>query len=288
MKSMTGYGYSRVTQDTRCVTVELRSVNHRYLDIAPRLPKNLLFLEESLTGAIKDRISRGHIDVYIDYKNTVSGQMTIDEDLLKRYCDGIKTIGDLTGSHETPPPSFYALLPDVMRLEPVEDDNDAITELLLNALNTALDNVLVMREREGTKLKEDILKYTSSIAHTVDQIAEAAPAVPVKYRKRLENRLNEMQLHDIDPVRIAQEVGIMADRCAVDEEIARLRSHIAQIKTICGHDTACGKQLDFVVQEMNREMNTIGSKASDESISKMVISGKNDIEKLREQVQNVE
>ena len=285
---MTGYGYSRVTQDTRCVTVELRSVNHRYLDIAPRLPKNLLFLEESLTGAIKNRISRGHIDVYIDYKNSVSGQMTINKDLLKLYCEGIKTISDLTGNHETVPPSFYALLPDVMLLEPVEEDNDAITGLLLTALNTALDNVLVMRGREGKKLQEDILKYASSISCTLDQIAEAAPAVPVKYRKRLENRLNEMQLHDIDPVRIAQEVGIMADRCAVDEEIARLRSHIAQIKTICGQDSACGKQLDFIVQEMNREMNTIGSKASDEAISKMVINGKNDIEKLREQVQNVE
>ncbi len=288
MKSMTGYGYSRMTQDTRCITVEIRSVNHRYLDIAPRLPKNLLFLEETLTGTIKSRISRGHIDVYVDYRNTVPGIMKIDKDLVERYRDGIDQISALIGREEAVLPSFYAMLPDVMRVEPVQDDADAVKALLLSALDEAIDSVVVMREREGKKLRDDILMYASSISATVDLIAEAAPSVPLKYQKRLEKRLSELKLHDIDPVRIAQEVGMMADRCAVDEEIARLRSHITQIRTVCDQESACGKQMDFIVQEMNREMNTIGSKASDEAISKMVISGKNDIEKLREQVQNVE
>lgn len=288
MRSMTGYGRGQLTQDTRMCSVEIRAVNHRYLDLAPRISKKLLYLETAINQRIKARISRGHLDIYIDYKNTDPGKLLIDEKLVECYKNCIAIIGEHTGNFENPPPSFYATLPDVIRIEPDEDDSEVITDLVLSTLDIALDDLVNMREREGSHLKKDIQDYLFSINSIVEKISVAAPEVPEKYHKRLINRLTEMHLENFDETRILQEVALMADRCAIDEEISRLRSHLNQAKLLSDHESECGKQFDFIIQEMNREMNTIGSKASDESISKMVIQGKALIEKLREQIQNVE
>ncbi len=285
---MTGYGYGQVTKESGSFTVEIRAVNHRYLDVSPKLSKKLLFLEESLNKEVKERIIRGHLDIYLEYKNAMPGRVVIDESILDCYRKGIAAIGAIIGCKEEPPSSYYAGLPEVMRIEPAEDNQESVHALFAEALAQALDSVIIMREREGMKLREDILTYCASIEETVKAIAGLAPSVPEKYRQRLLNRLKELKADQIDPARIAQEIGIIADRCAVDEEIARLHSHIHQIRTIADREGACGKQLDFIVQEMNREMNTIGSKASDEGITNLVIHGKSLIEKLREQVQNVE
>jgi len=289
MQSMTGYGRYRVCRDGRELTLELKAVNHRFLDISFRLPKNLSFVEDALRTRInQSELRRGHLDVFITYQNsrTDARDVRIDEALLKAFNKALKESEKALGSYKRATVAEVLSLSGALSVSQAEEDTDAVTELTLEAFEGAVEALTNMREREGAHLAEDLLSNRSELARLRSQIAERAPQVPEEYRKRLESRLEEWELSAVDPQRVAQEVAIMADRCAIDEELSRLESHIAQFRDSVENGTEVGRKLDFLLQEMNREVNTMGSKASDAQLAQCVVDAKCIIEKLREQVQN--
>ncbi len=285
---MTGYGYAKASDLSRQITVEIRSVNHRFFDASIRCQRSLMFLEDTIRQTARSALERGHIDVFVDYKNSAGSIVNVNDSLAGMYQDALSRLADrLQMKNEELPLSFYAALPEILTVEQAEDDKEQIGVLLMDALSQAICQVEQMRLTEGENLKNDLLVKLSEIENGLQRIEQLAPQVPIRYAERLERRIAELIGDKADPQRIAQEVGIMADRCAVDEEITRFKSHIAQFRETIHLESACGKKLDFLIQEMNREMNTIGSKASDESITRLVVQCKTLIEKLREQIQNV-
>jgi len=290
MQSMTGYGRGTAHRDGREITVELKSVNHRYLDLAFRLPKGLTFLEDTLRTCLQQsQVKRGHVDVFVSYANTRQDaqKLTVDHTLLAGFQEAIKKAGKLLGGYRKASMAEVMTLSGALTVTQADEDVEAVRGLAAQATQAALEALISMRSREGDNLREDLRNHLKTVVTLREEIAQRAPTVPVEYRKRLENRLNEWQINDVDPQRIAQEVALMADRCAIDEELSRLQSHIDQFETILTEEAQPGKKLDFLLQEMNREVNTIGSKASDARIAKAVVDAKCTLEKLREQVQNV-
>ena len=289
MQSMTGYGRYRACSDGRELTIELKTVNHRFLDIAFRLPKNLMFLEDSLRSLInRSSLCRGHLDVFVTYQNNRTDAQTVQIDpvLLRAFHHAMKESADLLEDYKRSSVAEVLTLSGALRITQAEEDVEAVTSLASEAFEGALAALTAMREREGQHLKQDLLQNLDEVARIRQCILQRAPQVPLEYRQRLQARLDEWQLGSTDPQRVAQEVAIMADRCAIDEELSRLEGHIAQFTETVQNGREVGRKLDFLIQEMNREINTIGSKASDAEIAQCVVDAKCGVEKLREQVQN--
>lgn len=287
---MTGFGRSQVSRDGRELFMELKSVNHRYLDVSFRLPKPLAFAEEALRGWIRDcGIRRGHLELSVTYRNscTDAKTVTLDRALVEQLA---RETRDIAAALRQSPPSVYELiqLGDALSLTQAEDDADELTKLLEEAFGKAQAALERMREAEGKTLLEDLRGNLTTVKEAAARVGELAPSVPLEYRERLESRLREWNVEVADPARVAQEVALMADRCAIDEELSRLQSHFRQFEKCFTQDGETGRRMDFLLQEINREINTIGSKASHAEITNCVVEMKSALEKLREQVQNIE
>ncbi len=290
MRSMTGCGSGKVQQDGWEVTVALKTVNHRFLDIGMRLPRNLSFLEQTVRDCISRKISRGHADVFLTVKRTDASAVDIecDEDLAGRYLEAAKQIAGKTGVQNDLTVSRLMKMEGVLTLNEREMDEELVSFICAEATGIAAAQLVQMREREGAHLREDLTVHLDAADALRTMILKRAPAVVDEYREKLETRLKNLLTEPVEPQRLAQEVAIIADRCAIDEELARLDSHIRQMRKYLESENEIGKKMDFLIQEMNREANTIGSKASDAAIAQHVVDLKSEIEKLREQIQNVE
>ncbi len=290
MQSMTGYGRCRACCDGREMTVELKTVNHRFLDLSFRLPKNLAFLEDALRFRINGSgLRRGHVDVFLTYQNTRADAraVRVDVALLEAFNAALGQAEKELEPYKRPTVSDILELSGAVTVSQAEEDAEAVTALALEALDGALEKLFDMREREGVHLADDLLRYLDELSALRERMASRAPMVPEEYRKRLEARLEEWRVSPADPQRLAQEVALLADRCAIDEELSRLQSHIDQFRESLHGTDEVGRRLDFLLQEMNREINTMGAKASDAQIAQSVLDAKCVVEKLREQVQNV-
>jgi len=290
VKSMTGYGRCHIEEDGREMTVEVKSVNHRFLDISYRLSRTLSFLDDAVRKGVGARLARGHVDVFVSYANhrQDAKEVRVDTALAVAYKKALGELALAVGKDSDVPLSDYARLPDVLTVQEKEEDQQAVRELFERALSGALDALIEMREQEGERMRADILEKIGNIAGIREKVAERAPLVVSEYRDKLHQRIAALTDGEIDEARLITEVAIFADRAAIDEELVRLLSHIAAIRETVELSEPVGRKFDFLVQELNREVNTIGSKASDTMIAQAVVSAKGEIEKLREQVQNVE
>ena len=290
MFSMTGCGVGRACRDGWEVTAEMKTVNHRFLDLSMRLPRNISFLEQTAREIIGQKLRRGHVDIYISVRNTETSSVsvTVDRELARRYSEEGKALSETIGAENDLSVSKLLMMEGVTTLTEKEMDEELLSSVCTDALNSALDHVLFMREKEGAHLRKDLQIHLDCAGALREKIIERAPRVVTEYREKLEARLKSLFADGVDPSRIAQEVALMADRCAIDEELARLESHLRQMRTYLDAEGEIGKKMDFLIQEMNRETNTIGSKAQDAEIAKLVVDLKSEIEKLREQIQNVE
>jgi len=291
MYSMTGYGKGSSSSDGREMTVELKSVNHRYLDVGMRLPRHLSFLEDPIRSALTNRLSRGHVDVFVNYRNLRSDARTVEIDapLLSAFVAAARQANETLGLRDDLSLTAALRLPDVSNVRETDEDTDAVLSLLNSAINNAIDAILVMREQEGDRLRVYLDRCNDTVESLTEQIAKRAPIVVNEYRAKLDERIAILLGNvEVDRARLATEVALFADKASIDEEITRLHSHIAQMRILLTDKEPAGRKLDFVVQEMNREFNTIGSKANDGELTRLVLTGKAEIEKIREQVQNIE
>ena len=287
MRSMTGYGKCQLQRGTWEVTIELRAVNHRYLDVAMRLPRNLLFLEDGVRKGL-NQLVRGHVDVYVTVRQTEGASRVAEADtaLAASYVAAAKAIAQATGAADDLTVSRLLKLEGVTTLTESAMDEEAVSALCQDALAGAMANLDDMRLREGENLRADLAEHLDNVAALREQVVGYAPKVVEEYRARLTERLAKLPIEPVDPARLAQEVAIMTDKCAIDEELSRLMSHITQLRRYLDMQGETGKKMDFLIQEMNRETNTIGSKCSDAAIAQCVVDMKSEIEKLREQIQN--
>ncbi|MFZ5987110.1 MAG: YicC/YloC family endoribonuclease [Bacillota bacterium] len=291
IKSMTGFGRGKSQGEGKEFLVEIKTVNHRYSDIYIKIPRQISFLEDKVREAVGKIISRGKVDVYISYDDFSEESKTIliDEGLVKTYIKSVELLRDKYGLKDDISVSLIAKFPDILKVEKAEQDEEKIWSLLSEALDNALEALISMRKIEGEGLKNDLLERASSIENIVKEISIRAPEVVKEYKYKLENRLKELlDQQVVDENRIATEVAIFADRCSIDEELVRLGSHINQLRETVEINQPVGRKLDFLLQEMNREINTIGSKANDLNITKNVVEIKSELEKIREQIQNIE
>ena len=291
MYSMTGYGRGTASSDGRELTVELKSVNNRFLDIGLKLPRQLSFLEDSLRRRLSEALSRGHVDVFVNYRNTRSDAKTvrIDEALLGAYLTSARESAKALGLTDDITLSRALSLPDVTTILPADEDQDALTALAEQAMSLAIDGLKAMRWKEGERLKADLSARIDTMTGFAAQVEKRAPAVVEEYRAKLTARIEDLlQETEVDRARLATEVAIFADRAAIDEEIVRLNTHLVHFKELLVAQEPVGRKMDFLVQEMNRECNTIGSKANDAELTSIVLLSKAEIEKLREQIQNIE
>ena len=291
IRSMTGYGRGEYENGGRKYVVEIKTVNHRYADIFVKVPRQISFIEDRVRQTVSKNLSRGKIDVYVNYESNEedSKLVVIDDTLAESYFNAVRLLKDKFDLQDDISTSLVSRFPDVLKVEKAEEDADVIWEGLKFALDEAIDYVIKMRENEGEGLKKDFLKKAAYVEGLVGEISNRAPEVVKDYKQRLETRIKELlEQQTIDESRLAMEVAIFADRCSIDEELVRIKSHINQLRQILDADQPIGRKLDFLIQEMNREINTIGSKANDLIITKNVIEIKSEIEKIREQVQNVE
>lgn len=291
IKSMTGFGRATSQGKNRSFDVEIKTVNHRYLDVNIRLPKSLLSLEENIRKLVSERLKRGKVDLFITQNMLQKEDLEakFNKKLADSYVRCLEDIKETYSVRDDISVSLIAKFSDVISLEYKEEDLEEIWGDLKEPLEAALNLLVEMRIREGEKLKEDIISRCKNIKIMVESIAKRAPQIPIEYKEKLQNRLKElMDEHSVDEGRLVMEVALFADKACIDEEIVRLNSHIAQVKATLQLDEAVGRKLDFIVQEMNRETNTIGSKANDLEICNLVLNMKSEIEKIREQIQNVE
>ncbi len=289
MLSMTGYGRGRACRDGRELLLEMKAVNHRFLDVSFRLPKALAFLEEPLRARLgTGEMMRGHVELTVTYGNTRedANAVLIDLPLLTQCAQAARSAAEALGQ---PPPSVAELIAmsGALRVTPADEDAGAVTALAEEAYREAFAQLQTMREREGAAMAADLEANLTRTEELARKIAGRAPAVPEASRERLTARLAEWNVQAADPQRIAQEVAVLADKCAVDEELSRLGSHFVQFRQCLGLPGEAGRRMDFLLQEMNRETNTIGSKACDAEIAQCVVEMKCLLEKLREQVQNI-
>ena len=291
MKSMTGYRKGVAARDGRELTVELKGVNHRFLDIGMRVPRILSCTEDTIRRVIGERLSRGHIDVYLNYRNTRSDAKTvhIDTQLAEAYVRAARSLPTRLGLDDDLTIASVLRLPDVTEIVAADEDSDALISLAEEATGAAIDVLEVMRTAEGERLKTALLSGVDSMAAYRETILQRAPSVVEDYRRKLTERIEQaLSDADIDRARLATEVALFADRACIDEELVRLESHIAQFRAYLEAAEPIGRKMDFLIQEMNRECNTIGSKANDAELTNTVLLCKAEIEKLREQIQNVE
>lgn len=291
MHSMTGYGRMSVERDGRQLTVELKSVNHRFLDLSFRMPRSFNFLEDSARKLIGEYLSRGHVDLFATYRNTRedSRRVEVDQALLDAYMTALDDIAETTGLEDDRTLSLATRLPDVLTVAEADEDQDALRALMREALTGALEQMQAMREKEGEALKRDISARIDTLEKMTGEIEARYPETVAEYQQKLKARVEELLGGAaMDEQRLMQEVAVMADRSAIAEETVRLHSHFAQVRGFMEASEPVGRKLDFIVQELNREVNTISSKSQDVPITRLVVEAKAEIEKIREQVQNVE
>ena len=291
LRSMTGFGRCEIADQDRKVIVEMKSVNHRYCDITIKMPKKLGFFEAAIRSLLKKYIQRGKVDVFITYEDYTENRSCLkyNRELAAEYLKALRQMQADFGIEDDIRVSSLSRYPDVLVLEEQPVDEDELWHFLEEAIKRACDGLVETRTREGEQLKQDLIAKLDGMLDTVGYIAERSPEIITEYRARLEDKVREL-LGDanIDEGRIARETTIYADKLCVDEEIVRLRSHIESTKATLESGGGVGRKLDFIAQEMNREANTILSKANDLAISNKAIDLKTDIEKVREQIQNIE
>jgi len=289
MLSMTGYGRAMRDMDGRQLTIELKSVNHRFLDLSFRMPRNLMFLEDEARKLIGAKLARGHVDVFMTYRNMRSDarSVTVDKALFDAYASALSGLAndDIRDDRSL---MSIARLPDVLVVSEAEEDQDALRNLLRETLNEALDQLLVMRRREGAEMKKDLAYRTDRIEEMTRKVEERYPETVKEYTARLRASIEDLIGQSVDETRLLTEVAVMADRSAIAEETVRLHAHIAQLRECLEKSEPVGRRIDFLVQEFNREVNTISSKSQDVPITQLAVSMKAEIEKLREQLQNIE
>lgn len=291
IRSMTGFGRAEKVVDNIEVTVEVKAVNHRYFEFSSRLPRNCSFLEDKLKNVTQSKVARGKVEMYVsvDFADSSEIQVEINDDFASSYITALKTLSKKYHIKNDISVSTLAANNDIITLKKAQLDEEKVTSAVLAAADEALDAFVAMRTIEGEKLKNDVNERCDLILEKVVLIEEKSPETVKTYRERIEGKIKELlDSANIDEQRILTETAIFADKIAVDEETVRLRSHISQVKNMLEGDEAIGRKLDFVVQEMNREANTIGSKAQDVEILREVVEIKAQIEKIREQVQNIE
>ena len=291
IRSMTGYGRDQQLLHGRSITVEIRSVNHRYFEFSCRAPRGCAFLEDRLKRALQSAISRGKVEVSLTLQTVESRHtsVAVDHALAGQYLTALRALGEEYSLPDDLTLSVVARLPDVFTVCRDEEDEEELAADVLSVLQNALARFVAMRETEGERLRDDVLARLSVMEEHLSFVEERSPQTLAEYRARLTARLTELLNGAVpDENRILTEAGIVADRLAVDEETVRLRSHFAQLRKIMESTEPVGRKLDFLVQEMNREANTIGSKCSDTAIAGHVVEMKSEIEKIREQIQNIE
>ena len=291
IRSMTGYGSAKGVVAGQELTVELKSVNNRYLDCSVRLPRSFLFAEELVKQAVSEQVSRGKVDVFVSAGSAQDADtmVKVNRELALGYTDALREIAALTGCEFHADASTIARFPDVLTVEKKEMDKDSAGMGLKALAAEAIKEFNIMRCREGERLKGDMLEKAERIAELVGVVEERSPKTVEEYRGKLERRIREVLAdRSIDEQRLVTEAAIFADKVAVDEETVRLRSHLMQFAQLLELGSPVGKKLDFLIQEFNREANTIGSKCNDAALAQVVVDLKSEIEKIREQVQNIE
>lgn len=291
IRSMTGYGRGEGSFDDRSVTVEVRSVNNRYLDCSVKMPRAYLFAEDSIKTRVQGSISRGKVDVFvtIDRSGAEKVSVTVNKPAADGYYAALCTLRDSYHLSDDPTIAVMARFPDLLTVEKTPEDLESVASDICQVLDLALADFTKMREREGSKLAEDVLNRSETIRTLLAAVEERSPKSVAEYRQRLEARMAEvLQNKQIDESRILTEAALFADKVAVDEETVRLHSHLNQLSGMMETDGPVGRKLDFLIQEFNREANTIGSKCSDIELTHLVLDLKSEIEKIREQVQNIE
>lgn len=291
MRSMTGYGKGTASRGGLTVTAEIKTVNHKFFDWSIKMPKGFLFVEDDAKRAVAARIQRGHVDVYLTVERDagLADDYAVDGNLALKYVRTAKNLAETTGVDYDVTVTSLMKNPDIVSLKAEEVDDETAKEVVLAAIDEALVGLVAMREKEGLTQVGDLTAKLDSVESYLKEIAQFAPLVVADYRAKLAARIREALGEALpDEGRIAAEVAIFADKCAIDEEITRLTAHIAAMRAHLKSREPVGRKLDFLVQEMNREANTIGSKANDLRITERVLAIKNEIEKIREQAQNVE
>lgn len=291
MLSMTGYGKAEYLENGITLTVELKTVNNRFLDIIPKYPRAFVALDDLIRKTVQAKIKRGRVELFVTYQNTnESGKtLTVDKSLADAYVNVSREFAKLYPIADDFGVTSLMRCPDVVNEQFVGEDTEALAEILKNTLSSALDNLISMRKTEGDKLKNDILARAKTVESLVLEVNDRAPMIKAEYEERLRVKMAEI-LGDAkyDETRLLQEVAIFADKSNIDEELTRLKSHISQLREICESEVDVGKKLDFLMQEFNRETNTVCSKSNDLEITRCGLALKNEIEKMREQVQNIE
>lgn len=291
IKSMTGYGCAKGTVDGLEITVELKSVNNKFLDTSVRMPRSFIFAEEAVKSAVQSHISRGKVDVFVTVDSSAADEMVVkvNEPLLKGYIEAISSVSEKFGLVNDLTALNVSRFPDVLSVEKKDVDAEAIAAAISGIAENALCDFDTMRIREGQKLEEDVLGRIETISKYVSFVEQEAPKTVADYRERLEQKMREVLNNTaIDETRILTEAAIFADHIAVDEETVRLRSHMSQFKKMLAGGSPVGRKIDFLIQEFNREANTIGSKCQNSEIAHTVVELKSEIEKIREQIQNIE
>lgn len=287
---MTGYGKANLSQKERKYEVEIKSVNHRYLDISVKMPRVLSYLEEEVKKEIASKVKRGKIDVFINFENssTEGKEIKINTEIAKIYIDELKKLAKQENILANIEVTEISKFPDVLSIQNKQED-ETIKNELLQTVSQATEKLVQMRSVEGNKIAEDLLVRIQAIQEKVKEISSLSTGLIEEYVVKLEGRIKEiLKNQEVEEARLAQEVVIYADKCSVEEEVTRLKSHISQFEKLLKADEAIGKKLDFIIQEMNRETNTIGSKANNLEITNDVIDVKTELENIREQIQNIE
>lgn len=291
MKSMTGYGRAKGMVSEREITIELRAVNHRYFDCTVKVPRMYGFLEDVVKKAAGQRIARGKVDVFVTITDAGAEdtRVVLNERVAEQYYKALTALRNRFDIRDDISVTSLAKLPDVLCIEKEEEDAEKLKSDTLSVFAQAIDGFDTMREAEGEKMAADVANRVQTILNLIADIEQRSPECVRAYREKLEKRMNEVLSDNaIDPQRILMEAAIFADKTAVDEETVRLRSHVSQLLQMLKENAPIGRKLDFLVQEMNREANTIGSKCSDMELANIVVSLKAEIEKIREQIQNIE
>ena len=291
IRSMTGYGRGEAVLHDRTITVEVRAVNNRYLDCAVKIPRLYVFAEEAIKAQVQSQVGRGKVDVFVTIDATAADKVavTLNRPVADGYYAALTQMRETYDLAEPVSLSLLSRFPDVFLVEKEQGDADVIAGDILQVLSQALTDFNAMRAREGAKLADDVRAKAGTIASLVTQVEQRSPETVAAYREKLRQRMEEvLENTQIDESRILTEAALFADKVAVDEETVRLRSHLSQLDHMLAQEGPVGRKLDFLIQEFNREANTIGSKCSDVALSRVVVDLKGEIEKIREQVQNIE
>ena len=290
IKSMTGYGKAMLSKDLRNYQIEIKSVNHRYLDISVKIPRQLSYLEEEIKKEISTKIKRGKVDVFVTFENnsTEGKEIKINTELAKIYIQELRSLAEQENIQANIEVTEISKFPDVLSIQNTRED-EILKNEVIEVAKMATEKLFQMREAEGQKISEDLLIRISNIKEKVNEISKISTGLIEEYVVKLEGRIKEiLKGQELDENRLAQEVVIYADKFSIEEEVTRLNSHIIQFKNLLNSQEAIGKKLDFIIQEMNRETNTIGSKANNLNITNGVIDIKTELENIREQIQNIE